>query len=177
MVLAQTPAPGMEIAEDMTAGELEAELAIKGADMLVGVLKKGTYMTSSENENAETWYTGPISHAPKITKQDRYVSFAEHDLEQILAIQRALGDMWCVLPNGERLIMHRVASVEDNGNMVVEKQEPGLWAQQGSACLLFKAKCGRIGQVVESTYAGGKKGQGNAKVVRMLSEAARWQPM
>jgi methionyl-tRNA formyltransferase len=172
-VLAQTPAPGIEIVEGMTAGELEAELAIKGADMLVHVLKTGTYSISSENENAGTWYTGPIAHAPKLTKQDRYLSFAEHDLEHILAIQRALGDMWCVLPNGERLIIHGVASVEDDGNTVVEKQEPGLWASQGSACLLFKAKCGRVGRVVESTYAGGKKGQGNAKVMRMLLVVAR----
>jgi methionyl-tRNA formyltransferase len=174
VVLAQTPAPGIEIAEGMTAGELEAKLAIKGANMLVDVLKKGTYVASSETENAAaTWYTGPTSHAPKITKQDRYVCFAEHELEHILAIQRALGDMWCVLPNGERLIIHRVVNVEGNGDMLLEKQEPGLWTRQGIAYPLFMAKCGRVGQVVESTYAGGKKGQGNAKVMRMLSEAGR----
>jgi methionyl-tRNA formyltransferase len=169
VVLAQTAEPGIEIADGMTAGELEKQLAVVGAQMLVDVLKNGKY--ASPHAETASWYTGSISHAPKITKQDRHVSFAEHALEDILAMQRALGDIWCVLPNGERLIIHRVAGAEDE--YLLEGRMPGLWVQEGIEYPLFKARCGGVGKVLESTYAGGKKGQGNAKVMRMLSEAGK----
>jgi methionyl-tRNA formyltransferase len=170
VVLAQTPAPGIEIEQKTTAEELEERLAGVGADMLVDVLKKGTY--ASPHEGVETWYDGPMDHAPKITKEDRHVTFAGHALEDVLAMQRALGDIWCVLPDGERLIMHQVASAGTEERFL-EGKEAGLWVQEGVEELLFKAKCGGVGKVLASTYAGGKKGRGNAKVRRLLSDAGK----
>jgi methionyl-tRNA formyltransferase len=170
VVLAQTPAPGIDITRDTTAETLEERLAGVGAEMLVDVLKKGLY--AAPHEGVTSWHEGPIDHAPKLTKQDRYVSFVDHALEDVLAIQRALGDMWCVLPDGERLIMHRVAGAGKD-EQLLDKKEPGLWKQEGSKEPLFKAKCGGVGKILASTYAGGKKGLGNAKVMRLLSDAGR----
>jgi methionyl-tRNA formyltransferase len=170
IVLAQTPAPGIEIEQTTTAEALEERLAGVGADMLVDVLKKRMY--AAPHEGVETWYDGPIDHAPKITKQDRHISFAEHALGDILAMQRALGDIWCVLPDGERLIINQVASA-GTGEWFLEGKEAGLWVQEGIEEPLFRAKCGGVGKVLASTYAGGKKGRGNAKVMRLLSDAGK----
>jgi methionyl-tRNA formyltransferase len=177
VVLAQTEAPGIQLTEEMTRAELEGVLATKGADMLVQVLKNGAYIsphTTTQGHddgsgNPGSWYTGPISHAPKITKADRAIILPEHSLAHILAIHRALGDMWCIFL-GERVLIHRVVSAGEEGKKLLQSQGPGMWTREGIQWPLFKAKCGGVGYVLESTYAGGKKGQGNNKVMRMLKE-------
>ncbi|KAH7389701.1 formyl transferase [Phaeosphaeria sp. MPI-PUGE-AT-0046c] len=162
-VLAQTSRPGVSITQATTTQELQDELAERGAAMLVDVLRDGRYAALKE---CGTWYTGPISHAPKLTKEDRHVSFEKHSLGDVVRIQNALGDPWCVLPNGDRVILHQVV---DSGMLdVMETSRPGLYVQPGMSEPVFKAADGRLGVVMSSTYEGRKAGQGNGKLLAVL---------
>ncbi|KAH7355605.1 formyl transferase [Pyrenochaeta sp. MPI-SDFR-AT-0127] len=164
-VLAQTPAPGVQVPRDTKKTVLEEQLARTGAEMLVDVLSTYKYVPPLKDVG---WYADssePIGHAPKITKQDRFIDFGDIALEDIQSIQNALGNSWCILPNGDRLILHKVA---DTGRIDSLAREPGIWVQKGYDYPLFRAACGRIGAILESTYAGSKAGQGNAKLLRIF---------
>ena len=133
--------------------------------MLVAVLKTHKFVPPLEDAG---WYAtsgGPIAHAPKITKQDRFINFSTHTIDDILCIQHALGDAWCILPNGDRLIIHKI---EDTGKIYTFGLEPGIWVQKDYEYPLFCDASGKIGVILESTYAGSKSGQGNAKLLRMF---------
>jgi methionyl-tRNA formyltransferase len=168
-ILAQSLAPGVKIETNETAKQLEARLADIGADMLIDVLKSRSFVTPPQNVG---WYAGPVDYAPKTTKQDRFIDFRTHTISEILAIQRALGDTWCLLPNGDRLIMHEMVSLDEvevvNLGAIEKTGEPGLWVQDDSRVPLFRAACGRVGGLRKSTYAGGLAGKGNKKVKKLL---------
>jgi methionyl-tRNA formyltransferase len=167
VVLAQTPAPGIPIGPDTTATALEEELADAGAQTLVDVLKSGKYRAPQEDV---AWYTGPTVHAPKIVKNDRSIDFATHSLKDILRIQNALRDPWCVLTEGDRVILHKIIRAGEVDR--TPTRAPGLYVQQGTRYPVLKAACGNIGHVLESTFAGGKAGHGNVKLMRVLP---RWE--
>ena len=166
VVLAQTPAPGLPIGDRETAAELEGRLAELGAGMLVDVLKETKFVEPLQSAG---WYAeskGTTDYAPKITKQDRFVDFSTHTLHHIIAIQRALGDVWCLLPSGERLLVHKV--VDADASSASSTTQPGLLVGQRKGELLFRAACGRVGGIWASTYAGGAARKGNSKVLKML---------
>jgi methionyl-tRNA formyltransferase len=173
--------PGYEIAlpsepRPETAQILEQRLAVAGAEMLVHVLKERRFVPPHEDVG---WYThsdGPIDHAPKITKQDRFVDFRKHSLADVIAKHNALGDLWCLLPTGDRLIIHEIAHGIPHSFQSLET-EPGLFVGAETRAMLpyrvkgplrpivqFKGACGGIGYVHESTLQGHKTGSGNAKL-------------
>ncbi|KAF1849588.1 Formyltransferase [Cucurbitaria berberidis CBS 394.84] len=169
-ILAQTPAPGIRVPPGLNAVLLEEQLARTGAEMLVDVLKTHRFAPPLEDVG---WYDtsdGPIDHAPKITKKDRFIDFSVNTIENILSIQHALGDSWCILPNGDRLIIHKIA---DTGKIDERGGEPGIWVQKGYDYPLFRDASGKTGVILESTYAGFKAGQGNAKLLRMFPAQER----
>ncbi|KAG9199837.1 Methionyl-tRNA formyltransferase [Epicoccum nigrum] len=165
VVLAQTPAPGLAIAADETADVLKERLARAGAQMLVHVLVERRFV---EPVHSAAWYAGATTYAPKITKQDRFVAFETMTMARVLAVQRALGDTWCLLPNGERLVMHEIGALDSADGAAMEHGQAALWYHETRRELLFRTACGRIGIVKSSTYPGGKAGKGNAKVEKML---------
>ncbi|RAR04564.1 methionyl-trna formyltransferase [Stemphylium lycopersici] len=150
-ILAQTPAPGIPIPSWNTPQELEKQLAEKGAEMLVDVLKSRRFVPPLQDAG---WYAksnNPIDHAPKITKRDSFIDFEKDTLEDIFAKQNALGDPWCILPDGSRLILHEVY---DFGMTYSSGLGPGFFNLQDVTAPVFRAACGRVGTVVESTYEG-----------------------
>ncbi|KAF2845763.1 Formyltransferase [Plenodomus tracheiphilus IPT5] len=164
-VLAQTPAPGIEVPWGTTAEELEAQLAKVGASMLVDVLKSRMYMPPLEDAG---WYArsnGPRDHAPKISKQDRCIVLETSRLKDILTIQYGLGDPWCLIPHGERLILHQIV---DSGVIHQPSSTPGIWAQEGCDFPLLRDVHGHVGIILESTLAGGRAGAGNATLLHLL---------
>ncbi|KAF2127429.1 Formyltransferase [Dothidotthia symphoricarpi CBS 119687] len=167
-ILAQTPSPGVEISRGLTSANLEKQLAEAGAELLVKVLKEHKFVPPLDNVG---WYanpddpTRPVDHAEKITKQHRFIDFSKCTMDQILAVQHALDNPWCILPNGDRLILHQVV---DTGKAGLSQREPGIWAQKGYNYPLFQSADGQVGIIVKSTYAGSKTGQGNAKLLRLL---------
>ena len=101
-ILAQTPMPGHDISlsrdtPDM-ARVVKQQLATAGAEMLVDVLKQRKFVPPHEPVGWYAHSNSPIDHAPKITKQDRYVDFEKHTAADVIAKWNALGDLWCLLP-------------------------------------------------------------------------------
>ncbi|KAF3007751.1 Methionyl-tRNA formyltransferase [Curvularia kusanoi] len=169
VVLAQTRAPGLAIGEDETADALKERLAQMGAQMLVDVLVERRYV---EPLQSAEWYTGATAYAPKITKQDRFVNFEIMDMARVLAVQRALGDMWCLLPNGERLVVHAIVPL-NTATLTTGVGQAVMWYDEARKELLFRAACGRVATIKSSTYPGGKAGKGNAKVEKILKEQSK----
>jgi methionyl-tRNA formyltransferase len=173
-VLAQTAEPWTQIPHDITRLALEEQLASAGAHMLVDVLKAQQYIPPHKDAG---WYAssgGPVEHAPKITKQDRFIDFAQTSLDEILTIQRALGEPWCILPNGDRLILHQVTEASTTLWAAPEQadaddQQPGIFLSKDFTKPLFRAACGALGIIETSTYAGSNSGGGNAKLMRIFS--------
>jgi methionyl-tRNA formyltransferase len=176
-ILAQTPMPGHTIClpcepSPKTAQTLEQQLAAAGAEMLVDVLKQRRFVPPHEDVG---WYArshGPIDHAPKVSKQDRYVDFEKHTLADVIAKRNALGDLWCLLPTGDRLIIHSIM-LHNPGEHPLSALKPGLFVDsQIKTMLMFKGACGGIGHVLQSTLEGNKKGQGNAKLLQLFCPSA-----
>lgn len=165
-ILAQTPAPGIAIPPGITSQQLEQQMADVGAEMLVNVLRSRKFVPPLQDAG---WYAHsglPTDHAPKVTKQDRFVNFETDTLADILAKQQALGDSWCMLPNGDRLILHNVidAHMADSRD-----RKPGLFIEPNAKQPMIRLACGGIGILTKSTYEGNKQGHGNAKLVRLLA--------
>lgn len=185
LVLRQTGEPGVRILPGERREALEARLATLGADMLVDVVKEGVFRRGVQVSDTRGWYAGPTSYAPKITKKDHFVDLDTMRLSRVQAGLRALGSVWCLLPNGERLVVHEVASLDgvndndnnddnnDNNASPSPSEHAGLWYDDVRGDLLFRAACGRVGIIKSSTYPGGKAGKGNAKVAKMLREQAK----
>ncbi|KAH6639447.1 methionyl-tRNA formyltransferase [Boeremia exigua] len=166
-VVAQSEAPGLRIGEGETAEALRQRLAVEGGRLLVDVLRRRGYV---EPVVPGGWYAGPVAEAPKVGKGDACVDFEMVGVAGVRARLRALGDVWCVLPNGERLVVHEVGGVEDAVDGHVER---GLWWDEASRELRFRAACGGVGVVRSSTYPGGQKGKGNKMVAKILRAAGR----
>jgi len=168
IILAQTSAPGIEIPSRMTAEHLESRLATAGADMLIHVLQSRKYAPPLQDVGWYTHSNGPTEYAPKITKQDRFIDFRTSKLTDILAVQDALGDPWCLLPDGERVILH---SVVDSGHIdPTTHHAPGIWIEEQDHCPVIRDVNGQIGVIMESTIAGGRRRNGNAALVQKLAK-------
>jgi methionyl-tRNA formyltransferase len=157
----------MPIPHGTTAAALETQLAKTGADMLLDVLKSHKFVPPLQDVG---WYAasnGPTDHAGKIAKSDRFIDFSVHTMDEILARLHALGNPWCILPNGDRLIIHDIALAEDAN---VDENVTGIQIQ-GNSPPLIQTACGKVGHIISSTYAGGKAGQGNAKLIRNATHA------
>lgn len=180
VVLRQTGPPGLSIGKEETRAELEARLAAEGAAMLVDVLRQGLYRSPVQEGG---WWQGKGEgvDAPKLTKRHHEVDFATMTLDRVRAGIRALGHVWCALPNGERLIVHEVVAADANANAEQEQEQEQeqlarverkasmrLWYDEARDELLFRAACGSLGVITSSTYPGGKARRGNGKVASML---------
>lgn len=171
-VLAQTPAPGIFIPDDVDAEELTARLASKGAEMLVDVLRSRAFVPPLKDVG---WYAdsgGPVNHARKILKSDRQVDFATSTLEQVRAIRRAIGEPWCVLFNGERLILNEFSEKALVGDEAAEYHPGHMWldTSRGSKhpVPLVRMACGRVLQIERSSIGGRSVGGGNQHLVSVL---------
>ncbi|KAJ4357630.1 Methionyl-tRNA formyltransferase [Didymosphaeria variabile] len=126
-ILAQTPSPGVTIPDLATADDLTRRLAFEGADMLVNVLKTRAFVPPLKDIG---WYKdsgGPIDHAGKVMKGDQQVDFSKTTLEDVFAIKRAIGDPWCWLPNGERLMLNEFSEAKGPGKDSDER----IWISEG----------------------------------------------
>ena len=167
MILAQTASPGMKVTPEATPAELIETLAIEGATMLVDVLKSGAFVPPLRDVG---WYSdskGPIDHAGKITKNQREVDFRRDALQDILRVQRVIGAPYCILQNGARLILDEVT---DAGHPVSEKGTVSFSVDGMSGSLLVRMHNGETVRINKSTYEGGKTGQGNARLIRLIHD-------
>ena len=176
VVLAQTPAPGIPIPAGMSADALTQRLGEEGASMLVDVLKKGAFVPPLRDVG---WYkeaTAPVDHAGKMAKTDQQVEFSTTTLDRLVKVRRAIGEPWCTLGNGERLILNEF-SVVDRDALRGEGTE-ALWvgklvapaggASKEEEALLARMACGGVVRIERSSISGRPVGGGNQRVVGML---------
>lgn len=133
--------------------------------MLVDVVKSYKFVPPITDAG---WYGtahGPVDIAPKIKKRTNAVDFEKDTLDSILTKHDALGDLWCLLPSGARLILHEIGPTID-----IERrhQGPGFYFVKEHEYLCFRAACGGTGVVFNSTLGGGKKGNGHLDLGRSL---------
>lgn len=100
MILDQTPAPGIPIpnVESCTVPELLGLLAPKGAEMLVDGIRRRVFVpplkeVKSQFGESDAKY---LTHAAKITPEDRRIKWQEWTWTEIRRRQRVLGSLWNV---------------------------------------------------------------------------------
>ena len=179
-MLAQTPAPGIPISERYDADSLTEHLGIQGATMLVDVLKTKVFVPPLRDVG---WYKdsgGPVDHAGKIVKADQQVDLSTTTVKQLSAIQRAIGDPWCLLPSGERLILNqfRVTGYD----FQPEPGPPGLWVAGGTMpgqpqeIPVARLACGGVVAILKCTFSGGAIGGGNQRLMKILGNRQKPLP-
>ncbi|KAM5352460.1 hypothetical protein ACJ41O_005183 [Fusarium nematophilum] len=102
-VLSQTPRPGIQIPPGCTVQELTSLLAPIGAQMLVHGLRGGVHVPPRQNAGwkSEDLNDEPLAHAPKVTKADGQVNWAEWTAEEFVRRIRVLGSVWTHVANKE----------------------------------------------------------------------------
>ena len=135
--------------------------------MLVDVIKSGVFESPLQDMG---WYSdsgGPIDHAGKITKNQREVRFERDSVRDILKVQRVIGAPYCLLPNGARLILDELT---DAGHPVSTRGTVAFSVDDTTGSLLVRLSNGETLCINKSTYEGGKTGQGNSRVIRLIRE-------
>lgn len=93
MILAQTPQPGVGIAEDCTPDDLIQTLGQVGAEMLVKGIEHGLFVDPSAAVDSQD-EEGRPEHAPKILPEDRRIDWKSWTADQIMRYDRVLGRLW-----------------------------------------------------------------------------------
>ncbi|OAA57673.1 Methionine tRNA Formyltransferase-like protein [Cordyceps fumosorosea ARSEF 2679] len=94
-VLAQTPEPGIPIAPGQTFAQLRDELAARGAEMLVQGLRDRVHVPPHEvATGGEGAGGGGLVHAPKMSKADAEVRWAEWRAEDWRRRMSVFGAAW-----------------------------------------------------------------------------------
>ncbi|KAF7543248.1 hypothetical protein G7Z17_g10893 [Cylindrodendrum hubeiense] len=95
-VLAQTPYPGIPIPLGSTVQELTNQLAPIGAQMLVQGLRDGVYLSPRQPAGwkAKELDGEELVHAPKVSKADGQVDWAQWTTEDFARRTRVLGSVW-----------------------------------------------------------------------------------
>jgi methionyl-tRNA formyltransferase len=167
MILAQTASPGLKVAPDAMPAELTETLAKEGATMLVDVLNSRTFVPPLEDVG---WYNesgGPIDHAEKITKSHREVDFKRDAVRDILKLHRVIGAPYCILPNGARLILDEITYA---GQAAPLDATASFSVDGFTGSPLVRLHNGETLRITKSTYEGGKTGQGNARLIRLIHD-------
>ena len=92
-ILSQTPLPGITIPDDCTPDALIRMLGPLGADVLCNGIENGLFIDPQDNR-ASASDPGRLDHAPKITPEDRNISWTAWTTDEILLRDRVLGRLW-----------------------------------------------------------------------------------
>ncbi|KAF2471596.1 methionyl-tRNA formyltransferase [Lindgomyces ingoldianus] len=155
-ILSQTPAPGIEVCPGATPVELVDKLGSLGGSMLLDVIRRRDFFPPVHDVG---WYAksgGPVDNAEKITSEHRYVNFSTTTAGDIQDRHRLLGNLWCTLLNGKRLILHDVCPYHGEDST---RLDPGLFVGE-TGDLLARTQDGKLVHIVESTVEGRKTGSG-----------------
>jgi methionyl-tRNA formyltransferase len=94
VVLAQTPAPGVEIGEADTPQSLLEKLGPLGAEMLVRGIEENLFVPPHHDVCQTLPAATQQSHAPKISPSDREIDWKAWDADEIVLRDRVLGRLW-----------------------------------------------------------------------------------
>lgn len=94
-ILAQTPLPGIPIPEHATPDDFTHSLGPLGAEMLWRSIENGLFVDPQDSQ-VSVMDPDCLDHAPKITPEDRNISWNTWTAEDILLRDRVLGRLWDV---------------------------------------------------------------------------------
>lgn len=101
-ILAQTPYPGFPIPnpDTCTVPELLDLVAPKGAELLIRGLRANVHVPPLQDVgwHPDSTQHDDLQHAPKITPEDKHLSWSAWTAAQILLRERVLGaGLWCLV--------------------------------------------------------------------------------
>ena len=143
-ILAQTPAPGVpvEAAGADCVAELTARLASMGASMLVDSLEKRLFVPPVHDLATDLEPRDPkaLTHAHKITPEDRHIDWQTWPAEKILRYSHVVGPLWSNIEEATSDTKHRCVWLSGFKDIEMFKQEDcdhGNWVlpeMHGLAC-------------------------------------------
>ncbi|KAK5163713.1 Methionyl-tRNA formyltransferase [Saxophila tyrrhenica] len=92
-IVAQTPAPGIQVAPQSTPQDLLDVLGPMGAETLSQTIERGSFVSPEQTMNSSTTHDH-LEHAPKITPQDRRIDWVSWSADDIILRDRILGRLW-----------------------------------------------------------------------------------
>lgn len=151
-ILAQIPQPGWKH-QCVSVQELSTQLGAQGADMLVDCIKNRLYLygssdlellSSSELENDSREFSlASARHAPKITKDDRYIDWDTMTAADILRRHKVIGPLWntvdhkrVIWSEGFELASHMPAQDLPVGQPIVMGSDQGVYVRTSDAQIL-----------------------------------------
>lgn len=93
-VLAQTPAPGIPIPQDISLADMTHELAVQGGEMLVQGLRDGVHVPPLQDVGWMVPEGDGLVHAPKVTKADMQIDWHTARAEDVPRKLRVFGSLW-----------------------------------------------------------------------------------
>ncbi|KAF2117814.1 formyl transferase [Lophiotrema nucula] len=173
-IIAQTPPPGLplDVVPELTPAKLTSVLGKAGAKMLVDVLKNQAFLHPLRDHG---WYgstDNPIDHAEKITKQHRFVDHDNSIGEDVDRRNRVLGNLWCTLPNGKRVILDdiRLSNFPKPSRQEDDYQgKPGLMINANDD-LVLRTGDGCELKIHACTVEAGRRGEGGETVKSALKK-------
>ncbi|KAF1986611.1 Formyltransferase [Aulographum hederae CBS 113979] len=172
---------------ECTVEELRGAVEGVAGEMLVGVLREGSFVGVGVEGSGGEGGEGVVENAPKITKEDSRVRWKSWGCDELMRRLRVLGQVWedvewmaTAKETSKRIMYHELKDVSElyfsQASERAETKEPGnlfLWSPDGAAQnpLLLAFTCDtppRVVQVAQTTVSGGQKGHGNKDITRFL---------
>ena len=186
MILHQTPAPGIPIAENATPDELLKQLTPLGAEMLRKALEQGSFVSPEPIVQANNVSSDHIL-ASKITPEDRHIDWATWTSDRIIRYDRVVGRLWDTTTYQKCYLPHKNPSVKrvtfegpwERGSKSershVEPGEPSLCtsADGGTKRLGICAADGEMVIPNAATIEGAAKGKGLQGLTHALKLSVR----
>ena len=188
-VLAQTPAPGIQIPQHATPDLMVKLLGPLGAEILSRSIEHGVSLRRPTKETSEGIEPSVHSHAPKITPEDRHIDWRSWSAEEVLRRDRVLGRLWdtetytqCM--RGQAQEPKRVTffgpwrKLTDEGMLQVEDHgrspgKPSVFHPNSSQQPIFALRTldGQHISPASATVEGGQGGKGLLTLMKSLNSA------
>jgi methionyl-tRNA formyltransferase len=201
-ILAQTPFPGLKITPQSTPNQLIEKLGLEGAELLGEAVEQRIFVPPldllelSRTQINELTNGNGISHAPKITPEDRRIDWEHMTSAEILHRSHVLGGLWDTTVYQDLARRESPSLAEDNApakrikyHEILSHNDiniPASFDKQaidslkaGTPFAVHDGKPGKRSRVGVTTVdgfviiqgctlAGGKKDEGEAELLRLL---------
>jgi hypothetical protein len=187
-ILAQTDLPGIPVyPEKRATADLTQILADEGTRLLSQVIQRGLFVPpispiERDEKDVDLITMGKgLSKAPKITKEDSRVSWANMDAATILLRHRVFGSLWDEDffdgLSGARVLYERLGEIDlgpQNTELIdMPAASPFVLHERGSKRIVVKAKGGSFVEILDCTIAGDQRGKSMRRLLHLLWNQGR----
>ncbi|KOS20109.1 Methionyl-tRNA formyltransferase [Escovopsis weberi] len=132
-ILAQTPPPGLPVPPSASIQQLTLALGAAGAQMLVQVLRDGVHVSPHSEAG---WMASKLQargeeldHAPKVSKEDAQMDWANWNGEAMRRRLRVFGMAWTRAASATKDEVKRVLFLNDNEPVEVRVGHDAKWSE------------------------------------------------